>query len=420
MSDPKRLLRSERSLTPLVASVVSVGALTGALLYAWEESPVWIQWSLVLHGLAGIAATFALLSYLLLHFRRTLAIRRAAVLTSGLSTLPVVIAFLGSGWHLALYGQREDTPWMLPLHVASSAAFLGIGALHIALHAWFRTPKSRRRAESDAGPPATRRTLGIVIVANAAALATIGAASAIHLAAASARTTTPAVADYEYRYGDHPFRPSQTETVHGGFVESEQIANSQRCASCHPDIAVQWYASAHREAASDATYVTNVNLLAEKQGISATRYCEGCHGPVALLSGELSPGGEHAGVPGTSAHREGVSCMGCHGIESIVHLKGVGSYRFEPARDQLFARSTNPVLGRIHNWVVRTRPEQHRRDVGRPLLRDSKVCATCHAQFMDEDVNDWGWVKMQDEYTAWLESPYSKQRDEDFADATSG
>jgi hypothetical protein len=34
---------------------------------------------------------------------------------------------------------------------------------------------------------------------------------------------------------------------------------------------------------------------------------------------------------------------------------------------------------------------------------------------MDKDMNDWGWIKMQDEYSAWLNSPYSKQHEENFS-----
>ena len=30
-------------------------------------------------------------------------------------------------------------------------------------------------------------------------------------------------------------------------------------------------------------------------------------------------------------------------------------------------------------------------------------------------INGWGWVKMQDEYTAWLHSPYSKQTQQNYA-----
>jgi len=173
--------------------------------------------------------------------------------------------------------------------------------------------------------------------------------------------------------------------------------------------------SVHQQAASDPTYVTNVSLLAEKKGISATRYCEGCHAPVALLTGELTPGGNHGGISSTPANHEGISCMGCHGIDSLAHLKGVASFKFKPAEDYLFERSSNPLLMRIHDLLLRARPEQHKQDLGKTILRDAKLCSSCHTQFMDKDMNDWGWVKMQDEYSAWLQSPYSKQHQEGFS-----
>jgi hypothetical protein len=34
---------------------------------------------------------------------------------------------------------------------------------------------------------------------------------------------------------------------------------------------------------------------------------------------------------------------------------------------------------------------------------------------MDKDFNNWGWVKMQDDYTAWLNGPYSGQTRQTFA-----
>ena len=51
------------------------------------------------------------------------------------------------------------------------------------------------------------------------------------------------------------------------------------------------------------------------------------------------------------------------------------------------------------------------------ILSQPTLCATCHAQFMDESMNDWGWIKMQDDYSAWLNSPYSRQHQQNFANA---
>jgi hypothetical protein len=187
------------------------------------------------------------------------------------------------------------------------------------------------------------------------------------------------------------------------------------CVSCHEDIGEQWMSSVHQQAASDPAYVTNVSLLAEKKGISATRYCEGCHAPVALLTGQLTPGGEHGGIKGTPSNIHGVSCMSCHGVQSLPHIKGVASYEFTPAADYLFANSTNNLLSRLHNKLLELRPIQHKQDVGHDILSDPKTCAACHTQFMNKDMNDWGWVQMQDDYGAWLASPFSRQQEENFS-----
>jgi hypothetical protein len=101
------------------------------------------------------------------------------------------------------------------------------------------------------------------------------------------------------------------KTYNGKFIDKLQIANSLDCAQCHQDIAAQWYASIHRQAASDPTYVHNIELPSTKKEIAATRHCEGCHAPIAFLTGQLSEGGQHGGISGTEALNEGVNCMSC-------------------------------------------------------------------------------------------------------------
>jgi hypothetical protein len=93
----------------------------------------------------------------------------------------------------------------------------------------------------------------------------------------------------------------------------------------------------------------------------------------------------------------------------------VGSYRFAPQNDYLFADHDGPVATKIHNFLVRIHPQEHRRDMAKTPLASPQLCGICHAQFMDKDVNGWGWVKMQDDYTAWLNSPYSRQQEQEFS-----
>ncbi len=405
-----------RLLTPVAISLGTC-TVTGLASYIDGSHNTWVQWSVFLHLLTGIACSLILLPYFFVHFRRTTGVKRPSVLISGLTSAIIFIAFTVTGWWIMLEGQKESEQWVYDIHVYGSLIFLGFISLHLFLHVTLFPERRKKRGNSPFSNIPEKFTRHATI-GNIGILALIPAATFLYNASLSDYSQDPAVSNYQYSYGEHPFRPSQTETSSNTFVDERQVGNSQRCINCHEDIARQWIASAHREAALDPTYVSNINLLEQKRGISATRYCEGCHSPVALLSGELSPGGKHGGVTGTHANVEGVGCMGCHGIESLVHLKGVASYRFQPKQDYLFAQAEEPLLIRLHDWLLRVRPDQHIIDMGRPVSRESKFCSSCHTQFMDKDMNNWGWIKMQDEYTAWLESPYSKQHEENFSSSS--
>jgi hypothetical protein len=416
MMGAREYLARERARMPLVAAIAAASALTGFLTYFFNTHSAWLQWSVLAHVGTGIAFAFVVAPYLYFHLRRTLVIRRFFVLFTGLIALLVVLGLLGSGWAMMLIGQREASHWVYALHLAAAAVLLAFVPLHLLLHV---IGPSRRSSDSEgAFASVPRGTVKFAVRFTAGAQVVVVAAAAAYAVSVPKYSEKPATGTYEYSYGEHRFRPSHTETTNNAFIDKRQIAESRRCIGCHEDVADQWFASAHRHAASDAAYVTNINLLVQKRGIAAGRYCEGCHAPVALLSGELSPGGKHGGVPGTASNIEGVSCMGCHGIESLVHIKGVASYKWKGREDYLFGQSDNPIFGRIHDLLIRVHPDQHKADLGKPLFRDPKMCASCHAQFMDKSFNNWGWVKMQDDYSAWLKSPYSKQHEESFSQTT--
>jgi len=416
MMSARDYLARERAGMPRVAGVTATGALTGALTYFFNKHSAWLQWSVLAHVAAGIGFTFVVVPYLYFHIRRTLVIRRIGALFTGLLAILPVLGLLVTGWGLMLYGQREASQWVYAAHIVGALVVLGFVPLHLVVHA---LGPSRKTGDLEGALPSVPSgTLKAAMRFTAGVQVAILAAAGIYIVSVSDYSDKPAVANYQYSYGEHRFRPSHTETANNAFIDKRQIAESRRCIQCHADVAEQWYSSAHRQAASDAAYVTNINLLVQKRGIAAGRYCEGCHAPVALLSGELSPGGVHGGVPNTPANTEGVSCMGCHGVESLVHLKGVASYNWKGRQDYLFGQSDNPVLTRVHDLLIRVRPDQHKADLGKPLFRAPEMCAACHAQFMDKSFNNWGWVKMQDDYSAWLKSPYSKQHEDSFSQTT--
>ena len=365
--DKKRLLDQEKGYTQYLLICLVGCIMTGLATFVYSVIPHWLQWTTLAHIAFGVGFSVVLLPYILIHFRRTAGFRRPLVLLSGVLTLVIILAIVGAGGYISVVGSKEAEASIYWIHVVASLMAVLALILHLFFHV-FLMPAKRKETQTPrlaslpdglskrVGVPLVLCVLGIVLASILSTTISGGAPEAL------------TVDDYQYSYGPHPFRPSQTEVTGGGFVDKQHIAQSHQCYSCHQEISEQWYSSVHRQAASDPTYVTNVSLLADKKGIAATRYCEGCHAPIALLSGELTPGGVHGGIEGSTANIEGVSCLSCHGISRLVHLKGVASYEFTPLNEYLFQNSSNELLKSFSHLLIRANPDQHRQDMGKALF----------------------------------------------------
>ena len=413
MNLKRSLLDTECWQLRWATGLLSTVAFSGYITWHLGIGRYALQFAVLLHAVSGVLFSVLLVLYLWSHFRRTLGVRRASTLCSGLLAAALLLAGIGTGLYLTLYGQTENTRWLLKLHIVFASLSLLAGLLHLMGHAVSYDVKRRQRQENP-WPSSRDLSLSHVAFWLFVPALTLLVMELAYDAAHTPYQSTPAVADYTLPYGKHPFRPSQTETYHGSFIEEREIARSEECALCHTDIARQWQQSVHRHAADDPTYVTNIKLLSDKKGIEATRYCEGCHAPGALLTGQLSAGGLHGGIEGTAANRDGVGCMSCHNIDKVMHTQGVASFRYGPPSAYLFEETNNPLVSKLRRWLLQLNPSLHREEMARSPLRSSELCATCHAQFMDKDMNQWGWVKMQDEYSAWRNSPFSGHNSDEF------
>jgi len=406
-------LQAERAWGRALLPILVLSAASGFATYLAAGFGAWQQLTALLHIAAGLGLAVLIPVYVVVHYRRTLGKRRPLMLLSGHLLALGLFTLIASGLYVVFVGQQESQRWVYVAHTYAACASLGLVFVHVVSHMIFVSM-------APTGGEPRFHTLNRRIGAHSAAVllvggSIIGLATVVHEVALSTVATPPAVEPYALPYGPEPFAPSETRSANGGFVSVRAIADSDTCGTCHRRIFEEWSASLHGQAASDPTYVANVSLLAERNGIEATRYCEGCHAPVALLSGELSEGGLHGGVADTPAHHEGVGCMGCHGIDSAVHLEGVASYEYAPSGNYLFSHSRNPFATRLRNFLIRVQPQAHRQEMARPVLEQPELCATCHVQFMPEAFNRWGWVKMQDEYSAWLASPFSGQHEQEFS-----
>lgn len=411
MSDQNKKMATERRLVKPLMALTLVLTVSGFITLFWDKLPVYQQWTYLLHIALGIVAAAILLPYLFIHFQRTLSVRRPGLVFSGMLLAVLFLGVAVTGLHLGIAGQTESLRWIYFAHNGLAALVLVLLGLHIVSYSvWL--PVKRKKMEAGLFPSLAGGLLKMSVVLLVSSLLFVLVASLLYQTRANPFSDSEVVKPYNYSYGNHPFRPSQTETSTGGFMDVKRVGASDKCASCHTEIARQWQASIHAQAGSDKTYQTNINLLAEKKGMEAARYCEGCHAPVPLLSGQLTKGGK-LDTPGHL--QEGVSCMACHGIERLEHLQGVASFRFTPPVPYLFEGSSEPIATFIHNLLIRLQPAQHRKDLARDVLASSDLCAACHVQFMDKDFNGWGWVKMQDDYTSWLNGPYSGQTHQTFA-----
>lgn len=408
-------LKQESLWINIILLLLSLSILSGVLLSLTDMTigglPYFSQWNLIGHTVSSSFALLPLGFYCYFHFKRTLGIRHSILIFSGLFTCLLFIALFGTGLWMAIFGQTEQLTWLDWSHTTTAYIVILLLVLHVASYILYKKRKNKESNKSlfiTLSHSSTYRALCI------SAIYLLGIVLVTLIYTSTMESTAIVKTDYVYEYGDHPFRPSQTETTSGHFINTEQIAKSQQCGSCHTEIYQQWLSSAHRQAASDPAYVKNINLLEKKRGTAATRYCEGCHAPVALLTGELTPGGQHGGVPDTPAHLEGVGCMGCHGISKIPHLNGTASYTFDPKEHYLFDSNTTLAAQKIRNFLIRLNPTPHKQAMGSELMQDPKLCASCHEQFMDKSMNNWGWVKMQSDYTHWLASPFSGQNEQSF------
>ncbi|MEM7358136.1 MAG: multiheme c-type cytochrome [Pseudomonadota bacterium] len=401
-------LNRESRLVSWLALLGIICAISGALITLFRTGfSDWYQWNLIGHALVGSVIVLPLSIYTVIHFRRTVGIRKPAILFSGLLASALIFLALGSGIWLALVGSEEAISWVTNAHALFTYTTIALTLIHLVLHRRYRSVVNRKRER-------------VFITVNKSSMTNILSRGIIAYFLGVAAVTLgygyyyqspkmPIPDDYQSDYGEHPFRPSQTETADQALVHVNQIAKSQQCGSCHEDIFKQWLSSAHRQAASDPAYVKNINLLANNKGIVATRYCEGCHAPVALLTGELTEGGKHGGIANTPAHLEGVGCMGCHGIESVHDLNGTASYLFSTKENYLFDSTTSALGQKLRNFLIQAAPRKHKESMAADILSDPRICASCHEQFMDKSMNNWGWVKMQSTYQEWLESPFSGQ-----------
>jgi tetratricopeptide (TPR) repeat protein len=209
---------------------------------------------------------------------------------------------------------------------------------------------------------------------------------------------------YNYAFGkDAPFLPSNATSSNGQFLSPKSFPTAQYCGHCHQEAYRQWRQSVHSNSFRAPWYLKNVNLLIEEKGVQFSRHCEGCHNPVALLSGDLSQG-----MPKKRPFEdEGLTCSVCHSIQSV-NTTGTGSYVMgTPA--VLVDESGAPIARPVSDSEILAHLDRHSQAVMRPLYQTAEFCAGCHKAAIPRPLDDYKWLRAFSVYDEWQGASFTKQ-----------
>jgi tetratricopeptide (TPR) repeat protein len=207
-----------------------------------------------------------------------------------------------------------------------------------------------------------------------------------------------------------PFFPSASVTNTGKIIPSNFFMDSKACAECHQDIYDQWNSSMHHFASfNNQFYRKSIEYMQDVAGLQPSKWCAGCHDHAVFFNGRFEkPIKDQIDTP--EAHN-GLGCMSCHSISAVDNTAGNGGFRMEyPPLHQL-TTSDNKFVKFVHNYIIKTAPEAHRRSFIKPFMRldASEFCSSCHKVHLDIPVNNYRWFRGFNEYDNWQASGVSGQ-----------
>ncbi len=211
-------------------------------------------------------------------------------------------------------------------------------------------------------------------------------------------------ARYNYAFGhDAPFLPSNATSANGQFLDPKSFPTAEYCGHCHQEAHKQWRQTAHANSFRAPWYLKNVNQLINEKGVQYSRHCEGCHNPVALLSGDLSQG-----MPKKRPFEdEGVTCSVCHSIVAT-DTTGTGSYILgTPA--VLVDEQGAPITRPVSDAEILAHLDRHSKAVMRPLYKSAEFCAACHKAAIPHTLDDYKWLRAFTVYDEWQGASFTKQ-----------
>ncbi|MFN7972585.1 MAG: multiheme c-type cytochrome [Acidobacteriota bacterium] len=367
------------------------------------------QWTVIVHTGIGLLFLVPVLAYQIRHLRvywsRPLSANKAMGYAAALATT-VALATGSVLTFQAIFGTRIGYGWS-KAHLFATYALCGFLLPHVGI-VLLRDLGLRALGGATDLLAAQRRAL---VLASVLALVMAAPIAALWRAYPGDRMIDRFPDDYSYKLGrDRPFAPSLAHTASGGAYDARSFSGSASCGTtrCHEQIAAEWSVSAHRWASMDPGFQRIQEEMAKQNGAESTRYCGGCHDPISLFSGTKNIFTEH--LSGLAGYDEGVSCLVCHSVRKTDVL-GNANYVVGQPRRYLFELHDGNGARALRDFLIRSYPKAHQADLSKRLFKTPEYCAACHKQFIDQEVNNVGWVQLQNQYDNWRKSRWNHPGD---------
>lgn len=401
-----KLLEWKKSLVIAVTGLFFFETITGLFIYFGPFS-LFNQFSVLLHTVVGLVWMVPYTIYQLVHWLGVRENRFSHFKLLGYSSWVAISVCAISGIVLTVqstWGIRISYVWRLT-HIVSCFASLALLLVHL-ITVWV----AHRKGDTSNYLEGIRKAQWIFLNRSIAWMAamfvlTLGAMFLYH----PIDTSYQLPKDYSYRYGQgRPFAPSLVKTSHGGAINPRALAESERCgtAACHAEIVKEWLPSSHRYASMDKAFQVVQKVMAQNEGAESTRYCGGCHDPIALFSGSKNIYSEDLSSYGAN---EGVSCVVCHSITKT-DVKGNAAYTIQEPVRYAFELKEGKTAQFLSDFLIRAYPDHHVSSFTRDLYKTPEYCAACHKQFIDQEINKVGWVQLQNQFDNWKASHWNTGR----------
>ncbi|MEE8384384.1 MAG: multiheme c-type cytochrome, partial [Dehalococcoidia bacterium] len=360
-----------------------------------------VQWSVLLHTVIGALTLLPVAWYCTVHwldyrhyrFNHDVLLGYVAVAALAVCSVSgLVVTWQG------LFGVRTAPIWR-QVHLYSTYALLAATLPHLVV----LLPRLRRLGLGRPALGYLGASVGLTVVG----LAALAGMSVLYPGATYVNEFPD---DYSYMYGeDRPFAPSLARTSTGGAFDARSLAGSASCGTsgCHTEILEEWSVSAHRWSSMDVLFQGIQEVMAKQNGPESTRYCGGCHDPISLFSGTKNLFVED--LTNLQGYNEGVSCLACHAIRET-DIKGNANYVVEQPHEYLWQWADAGAARLLRDFLIRTYPAEHN-ELSKRMFKAPEYCAACHKQFIDEEVNQVGWVQLQNQFDNWAASHWNTKGD---------